>query len=154
MEVIGYPNYLIYPDGRIQNKKSKRYLTAFDNGKGYLRIILYKDKKPINHYIHRLLGIHYIPNCENKPWIDHINRNTKDNRLENLRWATSSENGQNRGVQEDNPFGLKNISYDKVQDRYRYKKIIKGELHQKYFKTLEEAVEYKKEYEKNLSNFD
>ena len=32
MELVNYPDYLIYEDGRIQNKKTKRYLTDWKEG--------------------------------------------------------------------------------------------------------------------------
>ena len=61
--------------------------------------------------IHRLIGLHYIPNPENKRCIDHKNRIKTDNIVENLRWATDSENSQNQGVHKDNKIGIKNLSY-------------------------------------------
>jgi len=143
MEVRGYPNYLIYPDGRVYNKKYKRYLTGTPDGTGYLHLNLYKDGNRKLHKIHRLVGLHYIPNPDNKICLDHINRDKTDNRKENLRWATHSENNHNKGVRKDNKLGIKNISYDKSKDRYRYVKEIRGEIHQKYFKTLKEALCYK-----------
>ena len=148
MEIVGYENYLIYPDGKVQNKKTKRCLSACDDGNGYLQVNLYKDGNKKSRKIHRLVGLHYIPNPENKICLDHKNGNRKDNRVENLQWATHSENGQNRGNQNNSVLGIKNISYDKSQDRYQYQKTIKGKKHTKYFKTLEEAIAYKEDYER------
>mgnify|MGYP003643384718 CR=1 FL=1 len=146
MEVIGYPGYLIYPDGKVQNKKSKRYLKQCEDSGGYLQVKLYNNKSKI-YNIHRLVALHYIPNPDNKRCVDHINRNRTDNRLDNLRWATHSENNQNRGMSKNNKSGIKCICYCKTHNRYIYRKGIKGVTHEKNFKTLEEAIEYKKEYE-------
>ena len=84
-------------------------------------------------------------NPENKKCLDHINRIRTDNRVENLRWATHSENNQNTGIRKDNKLGIKNITYH--NNRYRYQKRINGVVHFKSFETLEEAEEYKKDYE-------
>ena len=44
------------------------------------------------HKIHRLLAEHFIPNPENKPCINHKDGNKLNNDLNNLEWATISEN--------------------------------------------------------------
>lgn len=54
-----------------------------------------KDKKFHNKLLHRLLGEAFIPNPENKPTIDHIDRNTSNNAISNLRWATHLEQHAN-----------------------------------------------------------
>lgn len=154
MEVEGYENYLIYPDGKVQNKKSKRYLLPQTGRHGYLEIGLCKDGNRKLFLVHRLVGTHYIPNPENKICLDHINRDKTDNRVENLRWATYSENGQNREVSKNNKLGIKNIHYDKSRDRYYYQKVIRGQKQQKRLKTLEEAIEYKKNIENILKKKD
>ena len=143
MEVKGYPNYLIYPDGRVWSKKRKLFLKPDDNRDGYLILNLCKDGIKKTHKIHRLVAEHYIPNPDNKPCVDHWNGKRNDNRVENLRWATYSENGQNRREQNNNKLGIKNICYDKSQDRYRYKKEINGVKYYRWFKTLKEALCYK-----------
>ena len=49
------------------------------------------------HYtVHRLLGLQFIPNPNNLPMIDHIDRNRLNNSLDNLRWVSCSENNKNR----------------------------------------------------------
>lgn len=45
---------------------------------------------------HRIIGQQFIPNPNNLPQIDHINGNRSDNRLENLRWVSVSDNQRNK----------------------------------------------------------
>jgi hypothetical protein len=148
MEIQGYSDYLIYEDGRVYSKKNKIFLKPCVNDNGYFYCNLCKDGIPKPFRIHRLISLHYIPNPENKPCVDHINRNRKDNRIENLRWVTHIENMQNMGVRCDNTSGIKNISKD--GNGYIYQKTINKKNHRKWFKTIEEAIQYKEEYEKSL----
>ena len=65
------------------------------NSKGYLYLSLCKNGKYRQYLIHRLVAEHFIPNPDNKPYIDHINTDRSDNRVENLRWVTHKENINN-----------------------------------------------------------
>lgn len=58
----------------------------------YYRVRLVKDGVGKNKSIHRLVAEAFIDNPDNKPVIDHINGNSIDNRVENLRWCTQEEN--------------------------------------------------------------
>lgn len=51
--------------------------------------------------------------------IDHINRDQSDNRIENLRPATSSENGGNRPAQANNTSGFKGVSLYRPNGKWR-----------------------------------
>ena len=44
--------------------------------------------------VHRLLAKVFIPNPENKPCINHKNKATNDNRVENLEWCNAGENNK------------------------------------------------------------
>jgi len=143
MEIIGYPNYLIYEDGRVFSKKSNRFIKSRIDTKGYPSVETNENGNRKLHRVHRLIAIHYIPNPENKPYVDHINRDKTDNRIENLRWVNRSENEQNKGKQKNNTSGHKYISYHKSQKRWIYSKRTNGKTKRKYFKTKTEALCYK-----------
>lgn len=101
--VAGYDyNYQISNFGRVKKiiinasgKIIETFLKHCTTSYGYPYVGLIKDKKAKTTYIHRLIAIAFIPNPYNKPEIDHINTNTKDYRLENLRWVTHKENANN-----------------------------------------------------------
>lgn len=102
--ISGYPNYLIYDDGRVWSQRKHGFLkpsiSVYRNpttGHEYkqARVQLFKDGKGKHMMIHRLVAEAFIPNPEHKPVVNHINEfNTLDNRKENLQWATLSENRQ------------------------------------------------------------
>jgi len=159
MEVINYSNYLIYEDGRVYNKKYDRFLkphlwinTKNPNDK-YYHVGLSKNRKQKLFKLHRLLFQHFKPQEWNSELvIDHINRNSLDNRLENLRCVSHSVNSQNQGIRKTNTSGIKNICYLKTENKWVYKKVINGKEIYKRFKTKEEAIKFKEEYEKNNKN--
>ena len=115
MEVPNYPNYKIYRNGDVENITTKKILKHTIARDGYKCITLYNNGKSNRFNMHRLLGQCYIENPENKPCIDHINRIKTDNRLENLRWATYSENNLNKGLDKDNKLKEKYIHIQKIK---------------------------------------
>lgn len=64
-------------------------------GRRYLNIGVNKDGREFRIRTHKAVAMAFIPNPENKPCIDHINTDTYDNRVDNLRWVTVSENLKN-----------------------------------------------------------
>ena len=75
----------------VREKIKKQNIDAH----GYPYVTLCKDKKSIPAKIHTLVAEAFIPNPENKPYVDHINTDRSDYRIENLRWVTRQENYDN-----------------------------------------------------------
>jgi len=142
--IKNYPNYEVSNCGLIMNSRGWILKSRINNG--YSIIGLYKNGKVKTFKIHRLVADAFIPNPENKPMVDHIDRCKTYNHVSNLRWATRSENGQNTGVSCNNKLNIKNISYDKFTNRYVFQKNLRGEVFRKRFKTLEEAINFKEEF--------
>lgn len=151
MEIEGYNNYLIYDDGRVYNKKKQKFLKAYQCG-DYLGLRLCDGGKKQKFQIHRLVALHYIPNPENKSEVNHIDGDKFNNDITNLEWMTRKENmNAFRKIQTNNTSGVKNISYQKHSNGWIYQKRHYGKNHSKYFKTFEEACEYKRNFETTLS---
>ena len=72
-----------------------KYKLLTPDVKGYLRTHIRKNNKGKPYKVHRLVAEAFIPNPDNKPEVDHINTDKKDNRVENLRWVTAKENSDN-----------------------------------------------------------
>lgn len=115
---------------RIDKKSENRfYVETFSSGS--------KERKKI--MLHR-----YIMDCPDDMVVDHLNRNTLDNRKSNLRVCTQTENMQNRKAQKNTKLGIKNISIDK--NKYVFQITRNKEHFRKRFKTLDEALNFKKQY--------
>ncbi len=88
--------YRINLQGEIYSNYFNKIMSS-TNEKGYLRISLSKNGERKSYRIHRLLAIQYIPNPNNLPEIDHIDRNKLNNKLLNLRWCDRITNANNKG---------------------------------------------------------
>ena len=102
-EIKGYSKYKITKCGKVISYKgaTRRVIKTFINNKGYELVRLYPDKpkdnyRPDCYSVHRLMGVVFLDNPENKPEINHKNSMRTDNRVENLEWCTTSENAIHR----------------------------------------------------------
>ena len=95
INIDGIESYLVTSYGRVFNGSFEE-LTGTIDGSGYITVGLSCYGKTILYKIHRLVCITFIGKqpSEDKYMVDHINRNKTNNKMNNLRWATPSENGK------------------------------------------------------------
>ena len=118
---------------------------------GYFRVTLCKNGKQKRKSIHRLLMETFVLNPKNLPCVDHKNRNTKDNRLSNLRWASNSDNCVNVKVYGKIPHKFiyqtkkGNNEYYKFVITSRGNKNIQKSFNKKKY-TLQQVIEWRDKY--------
>lgn len=92
-DIIGFEgHYQINDIGQIYSLKSKKFLSTPINSSGYPVVSLWKNNKVKMFSLHRLMALHFIPNPENKPHINHKDSNRRNFYLNNLEWVSSKEN--------------------------------------------------------------
>ena len=91
-----YEDYFVSKDGQVYSKKVNRILKGKYDKDGYKEMCLSVNRQPLYIRAHRLILETFVPNPEEKPTVNHINGIKDDNRLENLEWATYSENNYHR----------------------------------------------------------
>tara|TARA_R110000803_G_scaffold5558_1_gene18298 strand:+ start:39 stop:524 length:486 start_codon:yes stop_codon:yes gene_type:complete len=124
---------------KIYNIKKNTYRKNSVNNCGYYQVNLNNK----TYCIHKLVYQIYNPNEDLEGYdIDHIDRDKLNNKIENLRKATRSDNNSNKIAQKNNTTGYKYISKTKW-NTYRFDLTKNGIRYTKTFKSLAESIEYR-----------
>ena len=94
--------YQITKTGKVWSTKSKIFLKQ-STCNGYKHIHTSVEKKQSDFTVHRLVAETFIPNPENKPYVNHINNDKDNNCVENLEWVTQKENCASHGKKTSHP---------------------------------------------------
>lgn len=148
------PNYSVSNLGRVKNNKTQRIMKPKLIRGQYESVCLRKNKMNTYHTVHRLVAIAFIPNPNNKPQVNHIDYNKRNNCVGNLEWVSNSENQL---------WSREAISKGRCKNKYPYisknkngymfqKRNGKEKRVRKWFKTLKEAIAYKNSYIAKLND--
>jgi hypothetical protein len=108
----------------ISNKNSTRRkigdVVGSLHGDNYLTVSINSK----NILLHRVIYFYHYGHCPE--FLDHINGNFKDNRIENLRPATRSQNMMNRRLAKNNTSGIIGVTWEKSTNSWIAKINING----------------------------
>ena len=119
LELFDYKNGELYWKTSKGSAKSGKKAGCLD-GKGYIQVKINTRSYKIHQLIF-FIKYGYIPKE-----IDHINGIRNDNRIENLRAVTTSQNQQNSKIGKNNTSGYKNVTWDYLVKKWRVQINIKG----------------------------
>jgi hypothetical protein len=141
IKIKEFPKYEISDMGVIRHIESKRIKSQYVSSTGYYMVSFYGgNNKSKPQRVHRLLAKVFIPNPKKHPFINHIDGNKLNNKLNNLEWCTNSHNiehafrmglinntGVNNGMSKLNDIKAKEIKtlLNKGYSQYRIARLYK-----------------------------
>ena len=88
--LANYENYEVSSFGKVRNKKTSRILKPSCHG-GYMSVGLSNVGKTKSHSVHRLVALTFL---DNKPQVNHKDKNRSNNNVHNLEWCSALGNNQ------------------------------------------------------------
>lgn len=141
-DVIGFPFYYVSNLGNVKSSKRNkvRILKAFPNGRGYLTVPLYHNKKTHSKRVHILVAqsfLNHVNNGKTDISVDHIDNDKTNNKLDNLQLITHT---QNIAKQVKNKLGVTGVRQSAKGNKF-YAQISKNGryVHLGNFNTIQQA---------------
>jgi hypothetical protein len=151
--------YLDYKEGKLfwkkQSSSNIRIGTEAGtlNERGYIQVKIFNKR----YYAHRL--VFFMFNDYFPQEVDHKDGNKSNNKIENLRPATKSQNQHNAKININNTSGVKGVSWDKRNKKWKAQIAVNKKNYQLgRFDTLEMATqvinEFRKQYHNEYARFE
>jgi hypothetical protein len=109
-------DYEVSRQGRVRHIKSNKIINEYITCDGHSYVYLKNPEKYVLRNVHVLVAKAFVK--RNKPeerFVDHIDRNPRNNNAENLRWVTRYVNNCNRGCWSNKKCG---VIYDLIMDEW------------------------------------
>lgn len=84
--------------GRVRNAITRKIIKSHVSNEGYDKVFLKFNGKQHPRFVHRLVAQAFLLPDAKRNTVDHIDRNRRNNRPENLKWATMKEQCQNKNA--------------------------------------------------------
>ena len=135
--IVGLENYKVSNFGNIRSHNNN-IVNPRLRGKYYSVNCYDKNQKCCNKEIHRLVGLAFLENPDNKPCITHIDGNILNNNVNNLKWVYNFD----RKISSHNTSGCKGVSLHKESNKWRARITIDGiAIHLGCFENKEDAIQ-------------
>lgn len=147
-----YDGFLIDDDLNIYSKRTGKKLSPSIGSDGYMQV-QYRDENKKSHHnrVHVIIAHCFIPNPNGYKYVNHIDSNKLNNKIENLEWCTNSYNvkhGWDSGNRTHHNFtklkverngaligiynSIRECSRELHLDRHKIARVLKGELKKDY----------------------
>jgi hypothetical protein len=149
----GFKNYEVSNFGNVRTRNNN-IVNPRLRGKGkYYSVNCYENQKCCNKEIHRLVGLTFLENPDNKPCITHIDGNIYNNNVNNLKWVNNYE--KNVKISSRNTSGCKGVSLHKESNKWRATITVNGKhISLGCYTDKEDAISARKQKEEEIQNND
>lgn len=130
--------YAVSEKGDVINVRSGRTLRTVLNN-GYVKVQLSTNGIRRSYPVHRLVARAFVPNPDNKPYVNHKDGNKENNCFNNLEWVTAKENDaharktglkvQGKPIKAVSVDGGTTITFESLSECARYFGTNKGSIH-------------------------
>ena len=124
--IAGFETYSVSDHGNVKNNKTARIMKTRFHTEGYIIVDIRVNNQRYTKRVHSLMAIAFITNPDGKLCVDHIDNCKTNNSITNLRWATSSQNNQNKSMMSNNTSGVKGVVWDKHTKKWKAQIMIDG----------------------------
>lgn len=84
---------LSYASNNLRFSENYKELKQYKKTGGYLNVALVTNSQTVKYIrVHRIVAQAFIDNKDNKPYVNHLDGNRQNNKVENLEWVTPKEN--------------------------------------------------------------
>ena len=130
-----FEDYAITTEGQVISYKYRepRIMSTWFQASGYENIKLCKNNTTTHKLIHRLVAEAFIPNPDNLPEVNHIDRNPKNNNVNNLEWCDRRTNLE-----------LSSVGFTRNKFKCYIEEVSSGKII-KEFETIKSACEWASE---------